>query len=204
MDPGMEKYHIQLCSKHKLLEAVIKQICPNVEIELTTQPDLRGDNKVIIAEIYSAAELISYMRYFENALAQIILIIPNNLAAPKVYNRSMHFIKQPININDFKKILIEGLKRDRAKLGKCILDGQSKSIIVAKDNNIKAKIRLTNKEFAIIFFLSEAAETVSKKDILKTVFCYNELSDTNTVDVHLHRLKQKLSAYVDITKYIKE
>lgn len=57
--------------------------------------------------------------------------------------------------------------------------------------NSDKKIKLTEKEIALISYLHIRAELASRQDILQNVWQYAHNVDTRTVESHVHRLNQK-------------
>ena len=197
-------YSIQLCTSNKFLVDVVTQLYPNVCLEKTANNIIVNNNSICIIESDKKSEIESYIKIFEGGVSKVIFIIQKDFLVPDVQSHNIFFLKKPFKISDLKKILGSCINTVSVKIGDCTLDMKSKSVIAFDGDLVKEKIRLTNKEFDIVCFIAGAAGAVSKGEILKDVFGYTELSMTNTVEVHLHRLKQKLSAYVDISQYIKE
>jgi DNA-binding response OmpR family regulator len=56
----------------------------------------------------------------------------------------------------------------------------------------KRKIRLTEKEAAILRFLYRAANPVSRETLLGEVWGYNAGVNTHTLETHIYRLRQKM------------
>lgn len=193
---------IQICEKNGFLESIIKQLYPQVSIHSNKIPKQGSAYSVYIIESDSEKEIKEYIKAFGRCISKVVFIVSDDLEIPDVKCHNTYFLKKPFRISNLHQIL--DFKKENLKLNDCIIDDKSKSIIVMDDTGVKEKIRLTNKEFEIICFIAEASSPVLKKDILKTVFGYSELSNTNTVEVHLHRLKQKMSVHIDILKYIKE
>ena len=60
------------------------------------------------------------------------------------------------------------------------------------DGGAKRKIRLTEKEAAILRFLYRAASPVSRETLLGEVWGYNAGVNTHTLETHIYRLRQKM------------
>jgi DNA-binding response OmpR family regulator len=60
------------------------------------------------------------------------------------------------------------------------------------DTAAKRKIRLTEKEAAILRFLYRAAAPVSRETLLGEVWGYNAGVNTHTLETHIYRLRQKM------------
>jgi hypothetical protein len=195
---------IQLCVKSPFLTDVVKQLCPSFELCSKSISNIDTSYLLSIIEISDDKELDAIIKRFKPEISILIFIIPEEYDYSGIKSHNIYFVKKPFRISSLEKILSAIFKKDAIKLDNCIVDDKSKSILILDGDNGQVKIRLTNKEFEIIYFIAEAASSVSKKEILKRVFGYSVLSNTNTVEVHLHRLKQKLFKYIDISKYIRE
>jgi DNA-binding response OmpR family regulator len=53
-------------------------------------------------------------------------------------------------------------------------------------------IRLTEKETALLVFLARTNEPATKRDILASVWGYDERIDTHTLETHIYQLRRKL------------
>jgi len=60
------------------------------------------------------------------------------------------------------------------------------------DTGSKKKIRLTEKEAAILRFLYRAGSPVSRETLLGEVWGYNAGVNTHTLETHIYRLRQKM------------
>ncbi|WP_298225247.1 response regulator transcription factor [Acidocella sp.] len=56
------------------------------------------------------------------------------------------------------------------------------------------KIRLTDKEAAILKYLYRAAKAVPRQTLLEVVWGYNQAVTTHTLETHVYRLRQKIEA----------
>lgn len=62
--------------------------------------------------------------------------------------------------------------------------------IVEKDNN---KIELTHREFELLHYLAEhMGQVMTREHLLQTVWGYDYFGDVRTVDVTVHRLREKI------------
>ncbi len=64
----------------------------------------------------------------------------------------------------------------------------SKSLVDAQG----VKLRLTEKEAAILRYLHRAEQPVAREDLLKHVWGYNASVTTHTLETHIYRLRQKI------------
>jgi DNA-binding response OmpR family regulator len=72
--------------------------------------------------------------------------------------------------------------------GTLTIDGTTREVTIGGD-----QIRLTGKEFDLLFFLaSNAREVFSRKQLMDRVWGYEAALDTGTVTVHIRRLRSKI------------
>lgn len=199
-----QQHSIQLCAHSGFLSDAIKQIYPDIIIKDEKEPKINSACNVSIIEIDEKKVNLSYVKKFEASVESAIFIVSGDFKIPDAKSYNIYFVRKPFRINQLQQLLVSFFKKPYLQLCNCIIDEQTRALVTVDGQGFKEKIRLTNKEFDILCFIVETGDPVSKKDILQSVFGYSELSNTNTVDVHLHRLKQKISQYVDISKYIKE
>ena len=195
---------LHLCAESKFLADAIKQLYPDLEVISQDLSQVNSMFGVSVIESHEDKIILAQIKAFEQGIAKAIFIAPRTFDIPEIKSHNIYILAKPFKMSSLYKVLSFILKKEPLKFEDCLIDEQSKAIIVFDKSNIKEKIRLTNKEFEIVCFIASASGIVLKKDILLNVFGYNELSNTNTVEVHLHRLKQKLSKHINISKYIKE
>ena len=204
MVSDIQQHSIQFCVQSGFLSNAIKQISPCIIISDEKEPKTNSACSFSIIENDDQKVILSYVKKFQESVENVIFIVSGDFKIPETKSHHIYFVRKPFRINRLQQLMISFFKKPSLQLGKCLIDDQTKSLVTVDDQGVTEKIRLTNKEFDILCFIVETADSVSKQDILQSVFGYSELSSTNTVDVHLHRLKQKISQYVDISKYIQE
>ena len=117
-------------------------------------------------------------------------------------NNSSHSysLRKPIDPNDLLKLITSIAKEsNNSNLisinDKFILDVSRKNIL-NKEN--ATSIDLTAKEAAIIKCLSDNMPNhVSKSDLLKIIWNYQDDIDTHTLETHIYRLRQKIGENTD-------
>ena len=117
------------------------------------------------------------------------------LSNKKLLHIGNQFILHNTPINIFKlveKINIEFLKiqfnsQSEVKVNNYIIDLNSREMII---NNIKLK--LTEKEINIIFYLSKSKKPVSIDELQEKVWSYQSDIETHTVETHVYRLRKKI------------
>ncbi|MGL4100244.1 response regulator transcription factor [Staphylococcus epidermidis] len=72
-----------------------------------------------------------------------------------------------------------------------VLKNLSKTLTI---NNIEIPMRI--KEFELLWYLaSREGEVISKSELLEKVWGYDYYEDANTVNVHIHRIREKLEKH---------
>ena len=72
-----------------------------------------------------------------------------------------------------------------------VLKNLSKTLTI---NNIEIPMRI--KEFELLWYLaSREGEVISKSELLEKVWGYDYYEDANTVNVHIHRSREKLEKH---------
>jgi len=117
---------------------------------------------------YGADDYITKPFYFKELLARI-----------KVFLKRSQFLSQAAN-----QILIADL----------IINRKTKQVVRAEQN-----IKLTAKEFDLLIFLAEAqGDIVSKKEILQKVWGTTYEANTNTVEVFINLLRNKIDKQFEL------
>ncbi|PPR79397.1 MAG: Transcriptional regulatory protein KdpE [Alphaproteobacteria bacterium MarineAlpha2_Bin1] len=115
--------------------------------------------------------------------------------------------KLPIQFRDFvisieKNLLILNNKKNKKVfIGDLIFYPYLKKIV--NQNNIEKIIKLTDKENAIIEYLSKEENILVSKDVLlKEVWGYNDLVDTHTLETHIYKIRRKIEKDHKKPKYL--
>jgi DNA-binding response OmpR family regulator len=109
----------------------------------------------------------------------------------------------PIKLSQLiEKFNIEFLKRNfhsqsELKIQKYTLDLNSRELIFKNK-----KIRLTEKESTIIFYISNSSKPVSIDELQLNVWGYHSDLETHTVETHVYRLRKKILATFDDNEFI--
>ena len=113
-------------------------------------------------------------------------------------------IQMPISINDLNNIVIELVSQknyqnnSQITINEYVIDKNSKKLI--KNENF---IFLTEKEIQLLELLKSSNKSLSKIDILKRVWKYNDSADTHTVETHIYRLRKKVKEKFSDSLFIK-
>ena len=148
-------------------------------------------------------ELVGYLpserliRYESNILIYLISDYKPALSDRLHSNFIFFHIKPPIQFREFvlsieKNLqIIKNRKNKKIIFGDLIFYPHLKKIV--NHQNIDIDIKLTDKETAIIEYLSKEENIIVSKDVLlKEVWGYNEFVDTHTLETHIYKLRKKI------------
>ena len=119
-----------------------------------------------------------------------LLFAETNFKDPRECSARMDL---PLKFSDLNIILNEILTKKKfndnssINIKDYILDKNEKKL---KKNN--TFIVITEKEIQLLELLFKNDQSLTKKDILKTVWKYAEDADTHTVETHIYRLRKKI------------
>ena len=115
---------------------------------------------------------------------------------PELYPGANHYVPKPFKIgvllNSLRTCIREHEQSHNAvfKIGPYTFRPAIKTMV---DTETEKKVRLTDKETAIVKFLYLAKErVVSRDDLLGEVWGYNAGVTTHTLETHVYRLRQKI------------
>ena len=116
---------------------------------------------------------------------------------------SYNVIKYPIDIyNLIEKINIQLIKYKYSSQSKILVKKYSldlNSRVISKDKN---KLKLTEREMEIIFFLNENKTTKKITNLQNKVWCHSSKLETHTVETHVYRLRKKISDSFNDEKFL--
>lgn len=86
-------------------------------------------------------------------------------------------------------------QNEQLEFDELILKNQSKTLMIGTE-----EIPMRIKEFELMWYLtSRENEVISKSELLEKVWGYDYYEDANTVNVHIHRIREKLEKHHFIT-----
>ncbi|MAR79648.1 MAG: hypothetical protein CMM18_05410 [Rhodospirillaceae bacterium] len=206
-----DKKNILLCLGNEVLESEIQTLInqtENFNAQILHDEDkfqevfkdekydcLIGDSSVI--DLIALIDTKYFVKY--DFKIPVYLISGNEISiSDKVFSNFIFYrIKIPIvfkefiiSINNNFQILLNK-KNKKVFIGNLIFFPHLK-IIIYKDNLDKV-IKLTDKESAIIEYLSmEENFLVPKNVLLKEVWGYNKSIDTHTLETHIYKIRKKI------------
>ena len=120
------------------------------------------------------------------------------------------YITKPFNILELKARIKAILRRSVKKIEP---QAQNKNILKFREIEINVEsrrtfidqkeINLTAKEFDLLeLLMKNIGKVYSRESLLNTIWGYNSLADTRSVDVHVRRLREKIEECPSEPKYI--
>jgi hypothetical protein len=118
--------------------------------------------------------------------------------------------KNFLNFNDFPLSLKKLLELINIKLIKLKFNLKSKIMIKGYELNLNSKffskgnlkLKLTEKEIEIIFYLNNKKVKHDVADLQKNIWGYSANLETHTVETHIYRLRKKISGLFNDEKFI--
>ena len=118
--------------------------------------------------------------------------------------------KNFLNFNDFPLSLKKLLELINIKLIKLKFNSKSKIMIKGYELNSNSKffskgnlkLKLTEKEIEIIFYLNNKKVKHDVADLQKNIWGYSADLETHTVETHIYRLRKKISGLFNDEKFI--
>jgi hypothetical protein len=118
--------------------------------------------------------------------------------------------KNFLNFNDFPLSLKKLLELINIKLIKLKFNSKSKIMIKGYELNSNSKffskgnlkLKLTEKEIEIIFYLNNKKVKHDVADLQKNIWGYSADLETHTVETHIYRLRKKISDLFNDEKFI--
>jgi hypothetical protein len=159
---------------------------------------IENTHVVIIEQDQISAEILNLLNQFSKSK---IVLLANALNAIELKSHEHYLFNKPIDLNKLLLLLQEFSISLHHQEGCCLsseltLSLKHKKLIHNSDN---IEINLTEKEVAILHYLYRHKENyISKNELLKAVWHYNDTLDTHTVETHIYRLRQKLGKYANI------
>ena len=204
----MEKRIIPITLGNDKLRLIISEIIEtnnisgNLEFQLTNKNDLKKNNKdILITDNEFAVKESSHTIKFDT-----IFIINCNCDAIEIdeLNRKIVLLNIPIQLRDLYKRVSNSLNQinsqiaRKLKFNRFTYDPSMRTL-----SNDSLYLRFTEKESQILqIFLDNTDTHISKKNLLKKVWSYNEDIDTHTLETHIYSLRKKIEKNLLLTDLI--
>ena len=194
----MEKRIIPITLGNDKLRLIISEIiesnniCGNLEFQLTNKNDLNKNNtNILITDNEFVVKELSHAIKFDK-----IFIINCNSDAIEMdkLNSKVILLSTPLQIRDLYQRVsnsIDQINSQTARklnFNKFTYDPSMRTL-----SNDNLYLRFTEKESQIFNSLLDNSNIyISKKNLLKTVWSYNEDIDTHTLETHIYSLRKKI------------
>ena len=134
------------------------------------------------------------------------IILINNLPTSKkvLSNQFCEQMNMPFSIKELEKKIIyltaknEFKKNSLINLNGYIIDKNERKI---KKDNIE--LQLSEKEINFLILFTQSNDPITKNLVLKNVWKYSSMTETHTVETHIHRLRKKILEKFNDNNFIK-
>ena len=194
----MEKRIIPVTLGNDKLRLIISEIIEsnnifgNLEFQLTDKDDLnKNDKSILIADNEFAVKELFHAIKFDTIF---IINCDNDVIETDKLNSKIVLLSIPIQFRDLYKRVSSALEQINSqaarKLNFNIFTYDPSMRTLSNDN---LYLRFTEKESQIFNSLLDNSNIyISKKNLLKKVWSYNEDIDTHTLETHIYSLRKKI------------
>jgi hypothetical protein len=188
--------NITIYSDSNFLKEILGQICKDFLLTTSTPHNFASNSicraaSIVLVDVKNQLifeKLIKpYLSFY--SLYPLLLFAPGDLVPPK----NLDILAKPVQYHALSRKINSLAANCIYKLSSDIFLNAKTLNLIKISQNEKTEIGLTDLEFRILKYLLEQKVT-SEKEILTNVFGYNNTSQTNTLKVHMHRLRQKLGS----------
>ena len=185
------------------LTEIIDQINNHVDIKfeiLFYDKHSEVSNSIIVADKFA-------LKFFENNNIRKIYLVDNtkDLKANSQIKSEIILISMPFHVNELFERVSNDIQQE-LKNKKSIInfitfsyDFNSRSLFDSKNS-----LRFTEKENEIFScLLNYKNEPVSKKQLLKDIWQYDDQIDTHTLETHIYSLRKKLESKLGLGNFLK-
>jgi DNA-binding response OmpR family regulator len=203
---------ISIVSNHNFIAEALGQYNLKTKIhtynsiaELSSLLNFKDNNILIFDFEEKISKLESDFIKSYSALVTIIILNNSDTVSDMFFTRITE-IKKPFNIQ-FLYNLIENFFKNPQKiyqiLEKIYFNPIQRLIIKTSGNKPPQEINLTEKENALLclLILNQKTGPISKEKLVSEIFGYKDASATHTLETHIYRLRNKISAEEDIFTY---
>lgn len=185
MQSGAEKWGI-FTENHLFFEAIRAQLAGSaIQLTLkTAQAQLTDNEGLLLLLLPETAEEREQMRQIVRETHPTLTLLPPGMEGDE------HSLPRPFTLSALqKKLQMLTPTVQEVRWGKSS-SFDPVSGILRKDTK---KLHLTERETALLHFLSLQAAAVSRETLLQQVWSYQEGVDTHTLETTLYRLRNKLA-----------
>ena len=194
----MEKRIIPIILGNDKLRLIISEIIDsnnifgNLEFHLTNKNDLDKNNKsILIADNEFAVKELSHAIKFDNIF---IINCDSDVIEMDKLNSKIVLLSIPLQFRDLYQRVASMLNQidlqaaRNLNFNRFTYDPSMRTL-----SNDDFNLRFTEKESQIFNILLDNSNThISKKNLLKKVWSYNEDIDTHTLETHIYSLRKKI------------
>ena len=186
-----KKINFSYCSNIKVIKRITSKKNFDFIIVSSLLPEFSSYN--VIEEIFSKTS--------KKKIIQILEKIND-----RKHKLSKLCFKKPININKILSYILKDRGSDKNKdkkniyLKKGLIFNKRNRQLILKHNS--TNIRLTEKESDIIHYLNLEKKFISKRNLLKNIWGFNEGVKTRTLETHIYRLRKKIKNKFGIKSFI--
>ena len=153
------------------------------------QADTADDNACAVLFLPETLKEVTAMEAQAKTLAlPCLMLLPEEAA--RAQPNACRSLPRPLSLSDLQKEVHLLLQQPR-KLHWPDL-GQFDPMGLRLSNLFGQSVTITEKEAALLTYLSNQPETVSREVLLERVWRYHPDTETHTLETHLYRLRQKL------------
>ena len=185
---------------NEIIDPINKQ--KNVAFELSKQ-DISFEDKystiIVDTKNFNNLTTRNLTRNFKT-----IYILGGTQSNPKEKNLDLVSVNFPININEFFERVVIDLEQKTNQVAKIKnfknfnYDFNSRILF-----NDKSSLRFTEKQNEIFScLLSYDKKPISRKELLKHIWQYNEQIDTHTLETHIYSLRKKLESKLGLKNFL--
>lgn len=98
-------------------------------------------------------------------------------------------LAKPFRFGDLLRCLEQAAAREIIAIGRFRLDANARELT----DGLGKRLRITEKEAAVLVFLARAEQVVAREVLLGEVWGYAGDATTHTVETHIYRLRRKLT-----------
>ena len=194
----MEKRVIPLTLGNDKLRTIISEIIEpnnvfgNLEFQLTNKNDLNKNNKsILITDNEFAVKELSHTTKFDTIF---IINCDSHVIEMDKLNSNIILLSIPLQFRDLYQKVSSTLNQINSQAARKLNFNRftyDPSMRTLSNDNLY--LRFTEKESQIFNSLLDNSNThISKKDLLKKVWSYNDDIDTHTLETHIYSLRKKI------------
>lgn len=198
------KINIKIISENNDLEKLLLQN-ENIATECDVKTDIKFQEGKIDLLIIDGKVQEQSLLLINDSCRALYLYETNMDLVVDSSDKKINYIAKPFQISEVFSFVGNFIREKNALVNDIIF---GKILINISDKTVssdKFNVDLTDKELQILLLLvKNSPKIISKKQVLKELWEYEEGVDTYTVETHVYRLRKKIKPYNYIIKTEKE